>query len=157
MKATNTRFRKSNIVKIDKVLIIEDIDKHFKHLERSIKLFNSAITIDSASNENQAIELLNKEIQTTEKNPYDFIIADVNLKEKGGSELGVINFLKYIKENNIEAKVIIITAHSGMVVKDSSGNKRSVLEAARNLDAYACLSRNQGTNYLDEINKILNV
>ena len=83
--------------------------------------------------------------------PYDYIIADINLEEKNGSKLGGLDLLEYIVKNNIETKVVIITAHSGMIYQDSFGNQKGVLDRAMKLGAFACLSRTKGRNYLDEL------
>lgn len=142
---------------INRIMIVEDNDIHREYLFRSIHGKYSEIKIDLAVNENEAIELLNNNDDDDDADPYDFIIADINLEDSGGSKFGGIKLLEYVKDNIIEVKVIIITAHTGMVYRDPSGRKKGVLDRARELNAFACVSRNQEKNYLDELNEILNV
>ena len=142
---------------VNRIMIVEDNNTHLEYLYRSIHHEYSEIKIDLAKNENEAIDLLNNTIHNDDEIPYDFIIADINLTEAGGSKFGGIDILEYVVENNIEIKVIIITAHSGMIYLDSSGRKIGVLDRAKELGALACISRNQEKNYLDEINEILNI
>lgn len=140
---------------INRIMIVEDNDMQREYLCRSIHGKYSKLTIDIANNENQAIDLLDSSIHESEQDKYDFIIADINLEDGGGSKFGGLNVLEYVKEKTIDVKVIIITAHTGMKYQDSSGKPKSVLDRARELGAFRCLSRNQVRNYLDELNEIL--
>ncbi|MEL6579720.1 MAG: hypothetical protein AAFQ14_08210, partial [Cyanobacteria bacterium J06621_12] len=83
------------------------------------------------------------------------ILIPPSLEPFFSSKYGGIKILEYIFKNNISAKVIMITAHSGMTYQDSSGNKKGVFDRAKELGAYECLSRNKGKNYLNELNKII--
>ncbi len=145
---------KSNI---NRIMIVDDNDIHLEFLIRSIRGKYSEITIDTARNQNEAIELLNNTVNNNDETPYDFIIADINLEERGGSKFGGIDLLEYVEDNSIAAKVIVITAHTGMMYKYPSGRKKGVLDRAKELGAFACISRNQEKNYLDELNEIINI
>ena len=143
--------------RINRIMIVEDNKEQIEQLYRSIHEKYLEIKIDLAQNENEAIKLLNNNIHENEETPYDFIIADINLAEGGGSKFGGIDILEYVQENAIEAKVIIITAHAGTIYKFPSGRKQGILDRAKDLGALSCISRNQKKNYLDEINEILNI
>lgn len=142
---------------LNRIMIVEDTDIQLRFLLRSIKgKYPHIGIIDTANNEVEAIEILINTTTRGDEVGFDFIIADINLEEGGGSKYGGIKILEYIKEHNIQVKVIIITAHKGMTYQDSTGNEKGVLEKAKQLGAFACISRNQTTNYLDDLNEILN-
>jgi CheY-like chemotaxis protein len=138
-----------------KIMIVEDNTVLLKYLHRSIKEKYPNITIDVASNEYQAIKLLNENFSEKNNRIYDFIVADIKLDDGGGSDFGGIHLLEYINNNNIVAKVIVITANKGAMYPDQSGQKKGVFEKAIELGAIACLSRNQPQSYLDQLNEIL--
>jgi signal transduction histidine kinase/transcriptional regulator with GAF, ATPase, and Fis domain len=142
---------------LNRIMIVEDTSIQLKFLVRSIREKYPEIgRIDTVKNEREAIELLYSSITKSTEEKFDFIVADVNLEEGGGSIYGGITLLEYIRDNNIQTKVIIITAHKGMTYRDSNGIKRGVLDKAEELGAFACISRNQTVNYLDDLNEILN-
>jgi signal transduction histidine kinase/transcriptional regulator with GAF, ATPase, and Fis domain len=141
---------------LNRIMIVEDTEIQLKQLARSIKRKYPKLSIDAVENENKAIQLLETTVSSN-KNQYDFIIADVNLEEGGGSKFGGINILEYVREENIKVNVIIITAHKGTTYREPSGIEKGILDKAKELGAFACISRNQSANYLDEINRIINV
>jgi signal transduction histidine kinase/transcriptional regulator with GAF, ATPase, and Fis domain len=141
---------------LNRIMIVEDTDIQLKYLVRSIKgKYPEIDTIDAVRNENEAIKLLSSTIQKSSEDRFDFIIADINLEESGGSKYGGIKILEYIKENSIQVKVIIITAHKGMTYRDPTGKEKGILDKARELGAFACISRNQTKNYLEDLNEII--
>jgi nitrogen-specific signal transduction histidine kinase/transcriptional regulator with GAF, ATPase, and Fis domain len=141
---------------LNRIMIVEDTEIQLKQLVRSIKRMYPKLYIDAVENENKAIQLL-KTTRDSNEYQYDFIIADVNLEEGGGSKFGGISILEYVRENNIKVKVIIITAHKGTTYREPSGIEKGILDKAKELEAFACISRNQSANYLDDLNKIINV
>jgi signal transduction histidine kinase/transcriptional regulator with GAF, ATPase, and Fis domain len=142
---------------LNRIMIVEDNEIQLRYIARSIKgKYPEIGTIDAVRNESEAIELLNSTtIQESDENRFDFIIADINLEEAGGSKYGGIKILEYIKENSIQVKIIIITAHKGMTYRDPTGKEKGILDKARELGAFSCISRNQTRNYLEDLNSIL--
>lgn len=145
----------TNKPKLERIMIVEDTDYLLKYLTKSIIKEYLDVKIDVARNEKQAIKLIDTNIIKPKNNTYDYIIVDVNLEDKGGSKIGGIKILEHIVYNNIDVKVIVISAHSGMTYHELSGEKKGVFEKAKELGAFACLSRNTGKSYLKRLNKIL--
>jgi nitrogen-specific signal transduction histidine kinase/transcriptional regulator with GAF, ATPase, and Fis domain len=139
--------------RIRRIMIAEDTEIHLEYLIRSIKGKYPELLIDMATNEHEAIDLINK----NGIDSYDFIIADINLEDGGGSMYGGITILEYVGEKDMKVKVIVITANKGVTYKSPSGGKTGVLEKAKELGAYAAMSRNQERNYLEELNEIINI
>jgi len=81
-----------------KILIVDDDDLSIKEISSLIKEVVSDAEILSASNGKDAITYLNE-------HKIDLIFLDLSMPVMDGYE-----FLKYLKENNISANVIIITA-----------------------------------------------
>jgi CheY-like chemotaxis protein len=144
---------------VTQIMIVEDNNLHFEHLTRRIKGSYPDIIIDRAENEHEAIELLENNINQTDRYHYDCIVTDIifALDNELDSDFGGIRLLEYIKQNNIDYikdKVIVITAHEGMMYREKFGQKEdtTIVEKVKELGAYDCISKNLiGKNYLDEV------
>lgn len=139
-----------------RVLLIEDNKVHRKQIMRSMRDKSPDFEVDIATNEADAITLIKQAGLLNNKKPYDFVVADVNLEDGGGSRFGGVNVLEFISKNNIESKVIIVTAHQTLPYRDKSGHEKSVLEKSKELNVFQFIPRNQpDKDYLDELNKVL--
>ncbi|MCA9381220.1 response regulator [Candidatus Dojkabacteria bacterium] len=76
-----------------RILIAEDEKAIISVL--SIKLESSGFIVDKAMNGKEALELL-------QKNEYDLVLLDLIMPIVNGFEV-----LEYVKENNIDAKIIV--------------------------------------------------
>jgi signal transduction histidine kinase/transcriptional regulator with GAF, ATPase, and Fis domain len=133
-----------------RILVIEDTDDLRGDIIRVIRrrISSPDVVIDEARNEIEAINLLIKW-------RYDFVISDVKLNEQGGTLFGGIRVLETIKKNGVATKTIILTAHSTMTYRETSGEEKSVLIKAKELGADYCISRlDPESHYLDKIAEV---
>jgi DNA-binding response OmpR family regulator len=80
-----------------KILVADDESRVVVSLERFF--IRRGYVVDVALNGAVALELI-------EQNNYDFIFLDHNMPELTGVEL-----VKYIKQNNVSAKVVMVTGY----------------------------------------------
>ena len=82
-----------------KVLVVDDNAMQYSLVKKYFNRSEKIDVIGNASNGEEAIELLNKNVD------FDIMILDLVMPKKDG-----INVLNYMKENNISKKVIVMTS-----------------------------------------------
>lgn len=103
------------------VLIIDDNPGFVKRMSRLLDEFDNNLSIHSAGNYDEALELL-------DQNKHDMVLLDINLPGKNG-----ISLLKQLKETGCTSEVIMLSNHSGSYYR----KKCKKLGAAHFLDKTA--------------------
>jgi DNA-binding NarL/FixJ family response regulator len=121
--------------KLEKILAVDDHPIFRKGLVSLIQDEVSNCTISQAENGREAIEILVKE-------PFDFLILDIDMPEKSG-----IDVLDYLNEHKIEVKTIILTMHNDELFFNEAFNRGAMgflLKEDSSIEIIDCLEKVRG-------------
>lgn len=122
---------------MSKIMLVDDNEVIIDLYERTINEIPSAEVVAVAKNGEEAIEILENNVEN-----IDLIILDIVMPKKDG-----IDVLKFMKENNISKKIIVITScNSELTI-------RSVTELGANYYILKPIDVNTLTEKITELTK----
>lgn len=122
---------------MSKIMLVDDNEVIIDLYERTINEIPSAEVVAVAKNGEEAIEILENNVEN-----IDLIILDIVMPKKDG-----IDVLKFMKENNINKKIIVITScNSELTI-------RSVTELGANYYILKPIDVNTLTEKITELTK----
>jgi signal transduction histidine kinase len=133
---------------LERILIVEDTKNLRDDLQRAVSLGAPFRQVVAVKNELEAQQRL-------AEMSFDVVITDIKLDEAGagGTETGGLEVIKMVHRRDHTTPVIVVTAYGKMEISaddSSAGKPRSVEERARQMGAFAYVSR-LDQNYLDVI------
>jgi signal transduction histidine kinase/ActR/RegA family two-component response regulator len=128
------------------ILIVDDTAVLRRQLEDIVRDDGPNRRVSSARNEQEAIELLNRQA-------FDLIITDIKLDEAEGTVTGGLEVLQAARLKDRSLPVIVVTAHARMPSVDGS-LEVTVGDEARRLGSFALIERTQ-PNAIDLIREAI--